>query len=31
MFASAIAFTYRSQHFCFPWRRSCDYHAKRCV
>jgi len=19
-------FTYRSPHFCFPWRRSCDYH-----
>ena len=20
-------FTYRSPHFCFPWRRPCDYHA----
>ena len=20
-------FTYRSQHFCFPWRGPCDYHA----
>jgi len=20
-------FTYRSPHFCFPWRRLCDYHA----
>jgi len=20
-------FTYCSPHFCFPWRRSCDYHA----
>jgi len=20
-------FTYRSPHFCFSWRRSCDYHA----
>jgi len=20
-------FTYRSPHFCFPWRRHCDYHA----
>jgi len=20
-------FTYRSSHFCFPWRRPCDYHA----
>ena len=19
-------FTYRSPHFCFPWRRPCDYH-----
>jgi len=24
-------FTYRSQHFCFPWRRSCDYHAICCM
>ena len=21
-------FTYRSPHFCFPWRRPCDYHAQ---
>ena len=21
------AFTYRSPHFCFTWRRPCDYHA----
>ena len=20
-------FTYRSPHFCFPWRRPCDHHA----
>ena len=24
-------FTYRSQHFCFPWRRRCDYHAICCM
>jgi len=24
-------FTYRSPHFCFPWRRPCDYHATRCM
>jgi len=24
-------FTYRSPHFCFPWRRLCDYHAIRYV
>ena len=24
-------FTYRSPHFCFPWRRPCDYHAKCCM
>jgi len=24
-------FTYRSPHFCFPWRRPCDYHAIRCM
>ena len=24
--ASAKNFTYRSPHFCFPWRRPCDYH-----
>jgi len=22
-------FTYRSPHFCFPWRRPCDYHPIR--
>ena len=24
-------FTYRSPHFCFPWRRPCDYHAMCCM
>ena len=24
-------FTYRSAHFCFPWRRPCDYHAICCM
>jgi len=24
-------FTYRSRHFCFPWRRFCDYHAMCCM
>ena len=24
-------FTYRSPHFCFPWRRRCDYHAICCT
>ena len=24
-------FTYRSPHFCFPWRHPCDYHAIRCM
>jgi len=24
-------FMYRSQHFCIPWRRSCDYHAICCT
>jgi len=24
-------FTYRSPHFCFPWRRLCDYHAICCM
>jgi len=24
-------FTYRSPHFCFPWRRPCDYHAICCM
>jgi len=24
-------FTYRSPHFCFPWKRPCDYHAICCM
>ena len=24
-------FTYSSPHFCFPWRRPCDYHAICCT
>jgi len=24
-------FTYRRPHFCFPWRRPCDYHAICCM
>ena len=24
-------FTYSSPHFCFPWRRPCDYHAIWCM
>ena len=24
-------FTYRSPHFCFSWRRPCDYHAMCCM
>ena len=24
-------FTYRSPHFCFPWRRPCDYHVICCM
>jgi len=24
-------FTYRSPHFCFPWRRPCNYHAICCM
>jgi len=24
-------FTYHSPHFCFPWRRPCDYHAICCM
>jgi len=24
-------FTYRSTHFCFPWRRPCDYHTVCCM
>jgi len=27
----SVVFTYRSPHFCFPWRRPCDYHAMCCV
>jgi len=23
--------TYRIPHFCFPWRRPCDYHATCCM
>jgi len=26
-----IVFAYRSPHFCFPWRRPCDYHAICCM
>ena len=26
-----VIFTYRSPHFCFPWRRPCDYHAMCCM
>ena len=29
--AKIAVFTYRSAHFCFPWRRPCDYHAMRCM
>ena len=25
--AKIAVFTYSSPHFCFPWRRPCDYHA----
>jgi len=25
------SFTYCSPHFCFPWRRPCDYDAKCCI
>ena len=25
--AKIAVFTYRRPHFCFPWRRLCDYHA----
>jgi len=25
------SFTYRSPHFCFPWRRPCDNHAICCM
>jgi len=24
-------FTYHSPHFCFPWRRPCDYHVTCCM
>jgi len=24
-------FSYRRPHFCFPWRRPCDYHAMCCM
>jgi len=27
----SAVFTYRSPHFCFPWRRPCDYHAIYCM
>jgi len=27
----SAVFTYRSPHFCFPWRRRCDYHAIYCM
>jgi len=26
-----VVFTYRSPHFCFLWRRPCDYHAICCM
>jgi len=29
--AKINVFTYRSQHFCFPWRCPCDYHALCCT
>ena len=29
--AKIAVFTYRSPHFCFPWRRPCDYHAICCT
>ena len=29
--AKIAVFTYRSPHFCFPWRRRCDYHAMCCM
>jgi len=29
--AKIAVFTYRSPHFCFPWRRPCDYHAICCM
>jgi len=29
--AKNAIFTYRRPHFCFPWRRPCDYHAIWCM
>ena len=29
--AKIDVFTYRSPHFCFPWRRPSDYHAICCM
>ena len=29
--AKNAIFTYSSPHFCFPWRRRCDYHAICCM
>jgi len=29
--AKIAVFTYRSPHFCFPWRRPCDYHVIGCM
>jgi len=29
--AKIAVFTYRSPHFCFSWRRPCDYHAICCM
>ena len=29
--AKIAVFTYRSPHFCFPWRRPCNYHAMCCT
>jgi len=29
--AKNAIFTYSSPHFCFPWRRPCDYHAICCM
>ena len=29
--AKIAVFTYRSPHFCFPWRRPCDSHAICCM
>jgi len=27
----SVVFTYRSPHFCFPWRRPCNYHTICCM